>query len=165
MSFALELQEMELEKLRQTEADLRAELADEIAAGNIRIAVMRNGLHVILTNAVLFPAGSAKLGQKGSDIALKLVDDLQSLEAQIVVIGYTDNVPIGGKLAKEFPSNWELAGARAAAVVQLLQSAGIASERLLAASLGENDPVASNDNPEGRAQNRRIEIRLRPRRQ
>lgn len=162
MGFALELQDMELSKLRQTETDLREELQDEILAGNVRIAVMRNGLHVVLTNAVLFPAGSAELGEAGREVALKLVDDFQRIQAQIVVLGYTDNVPIGGKLAKEFPSNWELAGARSAALVRVFQAAGIDSGRLLSASLGENDPIASNDTPEGRAQNRRIEVRLRP---
>ncbi len=162
MVFALELQGAELAKLRDTEADLRSELEEEILAGDIRIAVMRNGLHVVLANTVLFPEGSAEIGADGREVALKLVDDFQRVQAQIVVIGHTDNLPIRGQLAKEYPSNWELASARSAAVVRLFQAAGIDSGRLLAASQGENNPVASNDTPEGRAQNRRIELRLRP---
>ncbi|MBW2143788.1 MAG: OmpA family protein, partial [Deltaproteobacteria bacterium] len=56
----------------------------------------------------------------------------------------------------------ELAGARAAGVVRVLEEAGVAKERLRVLSLADNLPVASNDTPEGRAQNRRIAIRLRP---
>ena len=77
-------------------------------------------------------------------------------------MGFTDNVPIRGNLAKRYPTNWELAGARAASVVRLLESTGIDSTKLIASSYGDNFPVASNDTEEGRAQNRRIEIRLRP---
>ena len=56
----------------------------------------------------------------------------------------------------------ELAGARAASVVRLLEQEGVPSEQLLAISFGENSPVASNDTPESRSKNRRIEIVLRP---
>ena len=162
MGYALELQDMELAKLSATEADLRAELEEEILEGDIRVAMMRDGLHVSLSNAVLFPVCSAELGEAGREITLKLVDDFQRLQAQIVFIGYTDNLPIRGRLAREYPSNWELAGARSAAVVRLFQSAGIDPGRLLVASLGANDPVASHDTAEGRAQTRRIDGRLRP---
>ena len=76
--------------------------------------------------------------------------------------GFTDNIPIRGSLTKKFPTNWELAGARAASVVRLLEKEGVDKLKLTAVSYGENQPVASNDTPEGRSQNRRIEIRMRP---
>ena len=72
--------------------------------------------------------------------------------------GHTDNVPISGGLYRD---NWDLAAARAASVVQAVQSTGmIASANLQAVSKGENDPVASNDTAAGRELNRRIEIEI-----
>ena len=59
-------------------------------------------------------------------------------------------------------SNWDLAGARSARVVAVLQESGIPEEQLVSVSFGANQPLASNDSPDGRAQNRRIEVRLRP---
>ena len=60
------------------------------------------------------------------------------------------------------PATALLAGARAARVVAVLETNGVATEQLLAVSFGESSPIASNDTPEGRAQNRRIEVRIRP---
>jgi chemotaxis protein MotB len=75
------------------------------------------------------------------------------------VAGHTDNVPID---SARFPSNWELSTARAVEVVKLLVSQGVGPKTLSAAGYGEFDPVASNDAPDGRAKNRRIEITLQP---
>jgi chemotaxis protein MotB len=156
------LRDREVSILEQTERDLRAELATEIIAGEIEIALQRDGLHVVLPHSVLFAEGSADIAADGRGMVLKLVDDFQRVGAQIVVLGYTDDVSIGSRLAQRYPTNWELAGARAASVVRVFQEGGVDPGRLLAASAGESNPVASNDSPEGRARNRRIDIRLRP---
>ena len=158
----LVLRDREVSILQRTERDLRAELTVEIVAGEIEIALQRDGLHIVLPHSVLFTEGSSEIGADGRKVVGKLVDDFQRVGAQIVVLGYTDNVPIGSRLAQRFPTNWELAGARAASVVRVFQEGGIDPARLLAASAGESNPVASNDTPEGRARNRRIDIRLRP---
>ena len=92
----------------------------------------------------------------------KVGTDLREVPFQVLVVGFTDNVPVGPKLKRSYPTNWELAGARAALVVRKLADAGVAKEQLRAVSMAENMPVASNDTPKGRADNRRIEIRLRP---
>jgi chemotaxis protein MotB len=73
------------------------------------------------------------------------------------VEGHTDDVPIK---SAAFPSNWELSAARAIAVVRFLQDQGVDPAKLAAAGYGEYQPIAGNDTPEGRAQNRRIEITL-----
>ena len=78
------------------------------------------------------------------------------------MVGHTDNVQISTRLKERYPTNWELAGARAASVVRLFQGAGIPVQQLVAVSRGEGQPIASNDTPEGRKENRRIEVRLRP---
>jgi chemotaxis protein MotB len=75
------------------------------------------------------------------------------------VQGHTDNVPIH---SERYPTNWELAGARASRVVRLLEENGVDPGRLWAVSHGEYAPVAPNDSNAGRAKNRRIEITLKP---
>jgi chemotaxis protein MotB len=84
-------------------------------------------------------------------------------DQEIVVSGHTDNVPITSKLAATYPTNWELSAARAIAVVKILESNGVDPKMLVAAGFGEFRPVADNATPEGRAQNRRMEIVLMPR--
>jgi chemotaxis protein MotB len=146
---------------RQQEA-----LADEVArwalAGAVKMELLRSGLQIVLPNEVLFATGSAKLKPQGQQILKELVDALEDVPYQILVIGHTDNVPIGPGLAKLYPSNWELAGARAASVVRMMAADGVSPEQLLAISMGDTRPIASNDTGEGRAQNRRIEVRIRP---
>ncbi|MDK2959817.1 MAG: chemotaxis protein MotB, partial [Bacillota bacterium] len=72
------------------------------------------------------------------------------------VEGHTDNLPIN---TYRFPSNWELSTARATTVVRYLaEKHGIPPDRLSAAGYGEWRPVAPNDTPEHRAQNRRVDI-------
>ena len=81
----------------------------------------------------------------------------------IRVEGHTDNVPIAPSLRVRFATNWELSTARATAVVRYLQDkAGIAPDHLIASGYGEYRPLSPNTTPEGRAQNRRIEIVLVP---
>jgi chemotaxis protein MotB len=75
-------------------------------------------------------------------------------------VGYTDNVPVAKSLQGTYPTNWELSVARATTVVRFLQDSGVPPERMIASGRGEYDPVASNDTPEGRQKNRRIEIML-----
>jgi chemotaxis protein MotB len=82
---------------------------------------------------------------------------------QIAVEGHTDDVPLGAGLRTNFPSNWELSAARAAAVVRFLQKeGGLEPQRLSVRGYSYYKPIASNDNEEGRRQNRRIEIILKP---
>ena len=75
------------------------------------------------------------------------------------VEGHRDNVPIS---TERFPSNWELSSARALSVVRILIDAGVAPEHVSGAGYGEYQPVASNDDRDGRRLNRRIEIVMLP---
>jgi len=142
--------------------DLISDLKSELSAKEVKVDLMKSGIRVSMPGEVLFGSGSTKLTDSGREMLLKVGAKLKDTKYQTVVAGFTDDVPIGGALAEKYPSNWELAGARAARVVRLLEAGGVPSERLIAVSFGENEPVASNDSEEGRAQNRRIEIRLRP---
>ena len=151
-----------MEKTSKLYKDLVSELSSELTANQIKISEMKDGVTVNLSQDILFPSGSATLNKSGIDVIKKVSGKLNNIPHQIIVAGFTDNVPIKGELTKMFPTNWELAGARAASVVRLLESQGVDSNKLTAVSFGENKPVATNDDWKLRAQNRRIEIRLRP---
>lgn len=161
-SSALEKREAEVAQLRSTYDGLVEDLQSEVAAGRVQIEQLRDGLNVKLAQAVLFPSGSAALGAEGAGVLAKVARRLAELPHRILVEGHTDSVPIRGALASRYPSNWELAGARAASVVRLLVDQGLPAGRLAAVALADTQPVASNETPEGRAANRRIEIRLVP---
>lgn len=142
------------------------ELADEVARwavrGAIQMHLLKDGLHLILPHDVLFESGSSALTSEGQELVTELVRELEQQPYQIAVLGFTDNVPVGPRLAARYPSNWDLAGARAASVVRLMDSEGIPASQLVAVSRGETGAIATNDTPEGRAENRRIDVRIRP---
>lgn len=138
------------------------DLAGEVANQQVTIQQMQSGVNVNLPAEVLFESGSADVSTEGKIVLHKVALELKDVPFQTIVGGFTDNVAISKRLATQFPSNWDLAAARATQVVRLLEESGVPSEQLVAVSFGENQPVADNDSPEGRAQNRRIEIRLRP---
>src|SRR5690606_18011297 len=115
---------------------------------------------VELPEAVLFDSGKANLKEDGKKILAELGPVLAGLEnRELQVGGHTDNVPI--KTAR-FPSNWELSAARAVTVARLLTDSGVDPKRISAAGYAETQPVADNEDDQGRAQNRRIEIALLP---
>ena len=140
---------------------IRDELASMIDAGKLAVRIARGRLVIDLKQDILFPSGSSKLSDLGEETLADVARALSRFpDRRFQVEGHTDNVPI--KTAR-FPSNWELSTARATRVVRLLaDDAGIDPTRLTASGYGEHRPVASNDSEEGRAANRRIEIRVTP---
>jgi len=154
--------EEEARKLQATYDGLVKSLKKELKAGQIEVTQLRDGLRVNVSQDILFDSGSAALDKSGTAVLGRVATELKKSSHQILVIGHSDNKPIRPTLAKQYPSNWELAGARAASVVRLFAHVGLPSKRLLAVSVADSQPVASNKTEEGRAKNRRIEIRLRP---
>jgi chemotaxis protein MotB len=146
----------EIEKMRSSYDGLIEDLEDEVADGQIQIERLRSGLRLNLSEEILFPSGSASLNASGQAVLRKVGRRLLELPHSIAVEGHTDNVPV----ARKYPSNWELAAARASSVVRLFAELGVEPDRLKAVSRGEFMPVDSNDTAEGRANNRRIEIQL-----
>ena len=138
---------------------LNQQLQAEIAADQVKIQQLQDQLKVTLLNEILFPEGGWEIGQKGKETLNKIVPVLSNLQNQrIMVNGYTDNVPIAPDFRWRFPSNWELSTARATDVVRYLIQQGVNPAILAATGYGEQNPVASNDTPQGRRQNRRVEI-------
>jgi chemotaxis protein MotB len=162
LAYRVENQEETLKHVRQTYGQLVDDLETEVVAGAIEVEMMKNGVNLRISEEVLFNSGSADLGEKGIEVIRQLAQQLKTTPYQIVVAGHSDNTAIGGDLAKSYPTNWDLAGARSSHVVDVLEASGISSPQLVSVSYGETRPLASNDTAEGRAANRRIEVRIRP---
>jgi len=149
-------------RLKSTYDKLIGRFQDEIKKGEVSVTQGRDRLSVNMVEKALFKPGSAEIKPTG----LKLLDRVGEIlkldtDQPIRIEGYTDNVPPGSRRTEKYPTNWELSAARAVAVVRHLSGpVGIPSERLSAVGFADNRPVASNQTPEGRALNRRIEIVL-----
>jgi chemotaxis protein MotB len=119
-----------------------------------------------INSEAFFASGSATLSDSGrailKDVAANIDSD-QYRDYQITVEGHTDDSPIS---TRQFPSNWELSTARAAAVVHFFLQQGIPAQRLRAAGYADTFPVAPDRDPSGRplaenrARNRRVVIKL-----
>ena len=155
----------ELDAVKKNYDSLAANLKSEIAAGALTITQLKGKLTVNMVDRILFDSGSAQVKRDGRKVLDRVGSALNSLaDKDIRIEGHTDDVPIKPDLQDKYPTNWELSTARATAVARYLQdNAGVDPKRLVAAGFSEFRPVASNDTPEGRAENRRIEIVLVPR--
>jgi len=156
--------EEEITRLSGTHAELINELQHEIEQKEIQITQLADRLSVRLVDKILFPSGEADLSAAGVQVLQRVGNIIKHAQDQIIrVEGHTDNVPIAARLQAQFPTNWELAAARATNVVRFLQeSVGIAPERLQAVGLSQYHPIDSNETVAGRSRNRRIEILLLP---
>lgn len=105
---------------------------------------------------ILFASGKAELGQNAQSILNAMGKLLSKLDNEIIVEGHTDNVPI---MSGDYTTNWELSAARSNTVVDYFKETfNIPPQKIISAAYGEYRPVASNETPQGRAKNRRIEI-------
>jgi chemotaxis protein MotB len=137
-----------------------ARFKDLIDAGKLQVRVVDGRMVLTLPMDILFPSGSAKLSREGTESLQQLGEGLASIPGRrFQVEGHTDTVPIH---TASYPSNWELASARAMVVLRTLLAAGIAPDRISAASFGEHRPTADNISDSGKAMNRRIELVLLP---
>ncbi|MDY7229313.1 OmpA/MotB family protein [Hyalangium rubrum] len=157
----LEKARAELEKKSEEYQSLASSLKDEIKAGKIELSELKGRMVVQMKDKILFSSGSVKINPEGQAALAKVAEALKGAAGKhIRVEGHTDDVPTDPK--GSFPSNWELSTTRAIEVVKLLKEKGVPAERLSAAGYGEYHPIASNRTPQGKSQNRRIEIVLAP---
>lgn len=157
---ALSQVEQEVQERNRIYEEMLGRFRSLIDAGQLNVSIVRGRMVIQLPQDVLFPSGSATLSSDGRQAISQVGTVLSELEDRTFQVeGHTDDVPIS---TPQFPSNWELSSARALSVVRVLIQAGVAPERLSGAGYGEYQPVASNDTPEGRRLNRRIEIVMLP---
>jgi chemotaxis protein MotB len=132
-------------------------LAPLIREGKVKVTQTSRGVSIDINASVLFAVGDAKLTPQSSQALIAIASVLASDNHEIQVEGFTDNAPIKSAL---YPSNWELSAMRAGSVVRLFMNNGIEENRLTAIGQADKSPVGSNDTPEGRARNRRVNITI-----
>ncbi|MBV8094882.1 MAG: OmpA family protein [Acetobacteraceae bacterium] len=129
-----------------------------------QVTRLQGAIKYTVNSDLLFRPGSWQMSDQGKQIIAQMASQLASTQQnKLLIKGYTDNAPIGPALkAQGITSNQDLSQKRADAVVQYLISQGFKPDLLAAQGFGDANPVASNDTPQGRAQNRRVEITLAP---
>ena len=121
----------------------------------VEMRMESEGLLISLPQAILFASGKERISRDALPVISRIADVLREIPNQVRLVGYADSVPIH---TRKFKSNWDLASARSLTIQKLLKQSGIEDSRVSIASYGSNRPSSSNDTPDGRAQNRRVEI-------
>ncbi len=137
---------------------IRLALAPEIAAKKVDAAQTATKIRIIVGDLVLFPSGQATLKPQFAPIAKRIAETLEKEPGAISIVGHTDNVKL--QATSPFATNWDLSMARAKAVAAILKPSLSDFARIEVDGKADEQPIASNDTPQGRAQNRRVEIML-----
>ena len=136
-------------------------VSEEIASGVIEAEPAPADLTLRIKDAIVFDLGRARIKPQFYPVLDKLGKIFVDLDLAVVVGGHTDNVPV--RKGGEFDSNWELSAARAVNIVEYLEERfKIPAERLSAGGFADGQPLVANDTPALRAQNRRVEFKVRP---
>ena len=131
-------------------------LNDEIRDGKVDLHLEPRGLVISLRQATFFPSGADQLDAATFDSLDKIGATLSGLSNSVRLEGHTDAQPIH---TARFRTNWELSAARSIAMLELLTDRyKIPRNRLAVAGFADTSPVDTNDTPEGRAHNRRVDI-------
>jgi len=144
----------------ETEANVRDMLSTIIkeSGGTIDVKRDKRGIVIAVADKMLYKSGSARLKEEAIDFLDQLVQPILDYPHPIRIEGHTDNIPIS---TKEFPSNWELSASRAINVAKyFIDNHEIDPGRITSIGYAEHKPLTSNDSPDGRAKNRRVDIVL-----
>ncbi len=157
--------EAEVQKRRieeQRREALEKALAVPLASGRVTLDDGRIGI----SGSVLFALNSDELQPEGRQVLKSLAPPLAAYlgvrDEMLMVSGFTDDRPVRDT-NRRFADNWELSAQRALTVTRALIEEGIPSSSVFAAAFGPEQPVASNDDDEGRSRNRRVEMAPVPR--
>ena len=170
----LDNQAMSLGDIHKAATKMIEEMAADPETGEkpVEVTTSPKGVTIGISSDISFESGSATTKSGFLEILKKIVPTIDESYNMIAVEGHTDSDPLPKALIAKFPSNWELSGARAAAVVRLLIDLKVDPVRLQAVGYGEFVPrdrntaeIISKDliekynsNPQQKARNRRVEI-------
>lgn len=156
----LKKRRMETEKRLAEFRELTSKFSKMVNSGKLSVKVVQGRMTVALSTDILFSSGSAKLSTDGIKAIKEVSALLKGLEGRKYQIeGHTDNIPMKSEL---YPSNWELASARAMTVVKTMIDAGLPPDQISGASYADTQPVSDNSTAEGKKLNRRISIVIVP---
>src|SRR4029077_19007738 len=143
-------------QLQQQNATLTA----QVAADKTQICRLAGAIKYPVNSYLLFTSGGWDMTERGKQIIANMAAKLAPTQQnKVLVSGYTDNKPVGPALARQgVTSNQDLSKKRAETVMAFLVSQGVKPDMISAKGFGDADPVGSNDTPQGRAQNRRVEL-------
>jgi len=154
---------------QQRNAELEAQykqlndtMGTEVASRDMSIQRMQDAIKVSLNDQLLFPSGGWEISPQAKQSIAKIAAILAPHQKnKINVNGYTDSTPIGPQLAAQgVTTNMILSQKRAENVMQYMISQGVKPDLVSAHGYGEQNPVASNDTADGKAQNRRVELTI-----
>jgi chemotaxis protein MotB len=149
------------EDLQHLQAHLTTLLSPQVSQHIVSLKLGRDGLVISLRESGFYDSGSALPHAQSKAVLDHVAASVAATPYDIRIEGHTDNVPIH---TAQFASNWELSTARATELAKIfIVDYHLAPARLSAAGYAEYHPVASNDTPEGRSQNRRVDIIVLPR--
>jgi chemotaxis protein MotB len=148
--------------LEQDYQKLNQSMSAEVGAQKMQISRLQDAIKVSVNTELLFPSGGWEMSAEAKQTIAKIAAILAPQQTtKIMVNGYTDNTPIGPALKNQgITTNLILSQKRADDVMQYMISQGVKPNLVSAQGFGDADPVASNDTPEGRAKNRRVELTL-----
>jgi chemotaxis protein MotB len=146
------------QQLQQQNSALQA----EVTADKTQICRLQGAIKYTVNSDLLFPSGSYQMSDRGKQIITTMAAKLAPTQQnKILVSGYTDNAPIGPALQRQgITSNQDLSQKRAENVMEFIVSQGVNPNLISAQGFGDANPVAPNTTPQGRAQNRRVELSL-----
>lgn len=147
-------------ELRKEWEEFKKALEEGDLSSQVSVRKIEDGVQITLSDSLTFNSGSANLLKPAKDVLQQIANiignDVRLVETQ----GHTDIVPISE--SSQYRSNWHLGAARAVSVVLFMKDASnIMAQKFEASSFGEYKPIASNETPEGRRKNRRVEIYVR----
>jgi chemotaxis protein MotB len=145
------------QQMQQIARDVLKALEPLVKEGQVRVTESARGIAVEINASVLFKSAQATLEPESVRALTAVALVLARTDNAIEIEGHTDREPIS---TPQFPSNWELSGARASSVVRLFIDAGVAPPRLVASGYADTRPVDTNDTVSGRARNRRVTVMI-----
>jgi chemotaxis protein MotB len=159
-----EIRRLEAEVGSKAAEERRARFASDLARWGLTVTSRGPELVVTVASTVLFDPGEVSVREVAREPleALAKAIGVRYPKRLVRIEGHTDNSP-PKRVARAYPTNWELSAARALAVVSFLVEKGkIPRGKVFAAAYGQHRPVGSNDTPEGRDSNRRVDIVVMP---
>jgi chemotaxis protein MotB len=146
-------------RMKAIAQDVLLALESLVKEGQVRVTESPLGISVEINASVLFKSAQAELEPASVRALTAVARVLAGVPNQLQVQGHTDNAPIA---TPQFPSNWELSGARASSVVRLFIASGVPPERLVALGYAETRPMEPNSTLDGRSRNRRVTVMILP---
>ena len=135
--------------------ELNAAISEEGLDNEIGAEIDGRGVIVRINGQVLYQQGDSSLKPESDAILARIAALVRGTRHRVMIEGHTDDIPIQ---TARYPSNWELSTARAIAAMRFLVDHNVDAERVGVAGYADQRPVVSNDGPENRATNRRVEF-------